>query len=100
MRRGLLAIGMLAAAALASGSAAAGTYPPFYGYAPYYGGPSVYFTPEEDVRSASTISSGLPGYGTRTFYRGGPFYRYKPVYGRPTYYPRRARSRVVLRRRG
>lgn len=85
------------------GLARADSYPPFYGYSPYFGGPTTYFTPDSDVHSASTLSEGLPGFGTRTYYRGGPFYRYRPNVVRRAVYPRHyrhQRRRSVLVRKG
>lgn len=85
---------------LGLGTAHADGYPPFYGYSPYFGGPRTYFTPDDDVRSASTLSAGLPAFGTRTYYRGGPFWHYKAVGVRRAYHPHRYRRRVVLIRKG
>lgn len=81
-------------------SARADGYPPFYGYSPYLGRPTVYFTPESDVQQATTSRDG--GFDVRTYYRGGPFWRYEPVGPRRgagrTIRPRR--HIAVLRRRG
>lgn len=98
-----LGVAALFVAALGAGPAQADGYPPFFGYSPYFGGPTTYFTPEPDVISASTLSEGLPGFGTRTYYRGGPFYRFRPASVRRAYYPhqpRRHRRRAVLVRKG
>ena len=90
-----------AAAGLAfSGPAWADGFPPFYGYSPYLGGPTVYFTPEEDVRVASIRGEGLPGMGTRTYYRGGPFYSYQSSKRPATYAPRHSRRRAVIVTKG
>jgi hypothetical protein len=70
-----------AAALLGTAGAApaqADYYPPFYGYSPYFGGPAPYFE-GDDVHSSAIISEGLPGMGTRTYYRGGPFFHYRTV---------------------
>ena len=86
---------------LGLGAAKADGYPPFYGYSPYFGGPATYFTPTPDVHSASTLSDGLPGMGTRTYYRGGPFWHYRSVAVRRAYHPRHHyRRRTVLVRKG
>ena len=100
MKRGLIGAAVLiGGVAMSGGGAEAGPYPPFYGYSPYFGSPAPYFTHDTDVRSASTISSGLPGNGTRVYYQGGPFYHMEPA-PRAAYGPRHSRRRVVLRRRG
>lgn len=100
----LMTIAAAVGTMVACGSLArADSYPPFYGYSPYFGGPTTYFTPDDDVHSASTLSEGLPGFGTRTYYRGGPFYRYRPNVVRRAYYPRHQRQqrrRSVLVRKG
>lgn len=71
---------------------------PYYGYSPYFGGPATYFD-GDDVRQATLRGEGLPGFGTRTYYRGGPFWGYKSN-ARRLYAPRGQRRAVVLRRKG
>ena len=98
MRRSVIAVALVFAALGVSGTARAGSgYPPFYGYSTYFGGPSTYFTPENDVEQATTIR----GDGkTVTYYRGGPFWTYHPNAVRRASYTGHSRRRVVLRRRG
>ena len=74
---------------------------PFYGYSPYFGQPAPYFTPDNDVRQATSEEGGSYGFGTRTYYRGGPFWHYRPVSRtlRPHDARRSARHARVLRRR-
>ena len=100
MRTAQITLAVAALVMSGCGMAMADGYPPFYGYSGYFGGPRTYFTPENDVRSAATISEGLPGYGTRTYYRGGPFFYHRSFATHPGYYPRAKRRRVVLRARG
>ncbi len=96
----LLALAALAGTFASAPSARADGYPPFYGYSPYLGRPTVYFTPESDVQQATTQRK--DGFDVRTYYRGGPFWRYEQIG------PRRSASRAlrsrrhmaVLRRRG
>ena len=100
MRLGIVASAAVMLSAASAGSASADGYPPFYGYSPYFGGPATYFTHDPDVRSASILSDGLPGFGKRVYYRGGPFWHYRSVHPRRAYYPRHHRRRVVLTRKG
>ena len=100
MRLGLTLLASLTVAATLGSAAKADGFPPFYGYSPYLGGPAVYFTPEEDVRAASIISDGLPGMGTRTYYRGGPFFTYQSAKRARVYAPRHSRRRVTLVTKG
>ena len=100
MRFGLTIAAALAVGAAFAAPAHADGFPPFYGYSPYLGGPAVYFTPEEDVRVASVIGEGLPGMGTRTYYRGGPFFTYQSVRPTRAYAPRQTRRRPVLATKG
>ena len=99
MRIKLAALATAAAGLFVAGPALADGFPPFYGYSPYFGGPAVYFTPEEDVRAASIRSDGLPGMGTRTYYRGGPFFTYQPN-NRRALAPRHTRRRAILVTKG
>lgn len=77
-------------------------YPPFYGYSPYFGGPATYFSPDADVQQVTKFKDGEPGFGTRTYYRGGPFWTYRPttVRGRYTGARERRARRSVLRSKG
>ena len=100
MQRGLAAAIGLMACGLLPGRAEADGYPPYYGYSPYFGAPAVYFTPETDVRVATTQDRRFSGVDIRTYYYGGPFYGYRPTVVRRAYYPRRGRRHAVLRRRG
>ena len=100
MRMKLAALVTVGAGMVLAGSASADGFPPFYGYSPYLGGPAVYFTPEEDVRAASIQGEGLPGMGTRTYYRGGPFFTYQSVKRRGAYAPRHTRRRATLVTKG
>lgn len=96
----LAAIAALAGTLALANPARADGYPPFYGYSPYLGRPTVYFTPESDVQQATTQHE--DGFGVRTYYRGGPFWRYDAV-GPRRGARRTVRSRrhmAVLRRRG
>lgn len=97
MRARFVALVTLAVGAAFAAPAQADGFPPFYGYSPYLGGPVVYFTGEEDVRAASVISDGLPGMGTRTYYRGGPFYTYQPVQPPVRHAPRKSRRVLVTK---
>ncbi len=83
-----------------TGASASGPIP-FYGYSPYFGGPSPYYTYDEDVQVSSTQSYGMPGFGTRVYSRGGPFWTktMRPA-SLDAVSERRARRRAVLRRRG
>ncbi|NNM75217.1 hypothetical protein [Enterovirga aerilata] len=96
MRLVIMAAGAVAVGAALAGPAAADGHPPFYGYSPYLGGPAAYFTPEDDVRAASVQSDGLPGMGTRTYYRGGPFFTYQSVRPKPAAMPRHSRRRALV----
>lgn len=99
MRAGLLAFtAALPLLAAATSGAQADGYPPYYGYSPYFGAPATYFD-GDDVQQATLRGDGLPGFGTRTYYRGGPFWAYKPN-TRRAYYPRAQRRKVVLHRKG
>ena len=98
MRVGLVS-GLLLSC-LAAGEASADGYPPFYGYSPYFGGPAVYFTPDADVRVATTRDGSTFGIDRRTYYYGGPFYHLRPSVARRAYYPRRHRRHAVVRARG
>ena len=100
MRFGLTILASIEAAATLASAAKADGYPPFYGYSPYLGGPAAYFTPEEDVRAASVISDGLPGMGTRTYYRGGPFFTYQSTKPTRAHAPRHSRRRATLVTKG
>ncbi len=100
MRMKLAALATVAAGIALAGPAFADGFPPFYGYSPYLGGPAVYFTPEDDVRAASIQSEGLPGMGTRTYYRGGPFFTYQSAKRKGAYAPRHSRRRAVLVTKG
>ncbi len=96
----LVAIAALAGTVAVVSSARADGYPPFYGYSPYLGRPTVYFTPESDVQQATTQRT--DGFDVRTYYRGGPFWRYEQIgprrgAGRTT---RTRRRLAILRRRG
>lgn len=96
----LLVIAALAGTIAVANSARADGYPPFYGYSPYLGRPTVYFTPESDVQQATTQRTS--GFDVRTYYRGGPFWRYEPVGSRrgASRSSRPRRHMAVLRRRG
>lgn len=83
-----------------AGAAQAGGYPAYYGYSPYLGGPTTYFTRENDVQQATTVRDTPAGFGTRTYYRGGPFWTYAPARARRVTYASHRHRRVVLRRRG
>lgn len=100
MRRGFLAAGGILALCLVGGRAEAEGYPPFYGYSPYFGGPAVYFTPDTDVRVATTQDGSAFGIDKRTYYYGGPFYHFQPSPVRHASHPRRHRRHTVLRTRG
>jgi hypothetical protein len=100
MRFGLTILASVAFAATLGSAAKADGFPPFYGYSPYLGGPAVYFTPEEDVRAASIVGEGLPGMGTRTYYRGGPFFTYQSAKRARAYAPRHGRRRATLVTKG
>jgi hypothetical protein len=100
MRIGLAAFGAAAIGMALVAPARADGYPPFYGYSPYLGGPVAYFTPENDVRVASVVSDGLPGMGTRTYYRGGPFFTYQSVRSQRVHAPRHRARRAVLVTKG
>lgn len=84
-----------------SGAFASGPVP-FYGYSPYFGGPSPYYTYDDDVQASSTQSYGMPGFGTRVYARGGPFWHKTahPATLRAVRERHDRRRRVVLRRRG
>lgn len=96
MRRVLCWVSMVTVIGLA-GEASAGNALPFYGYSPYFGGPSTSFSRDSDVEQATTQRDN--GFGTRTYYRGGPFWRYQPSGYRRAIYSSH-RRRVVLRRKG
>ena len=85
---------------VAGGAAQASGYPAFYGYSSYLGGPTTYFSREDDVGQATTRRDGPDGFGTRTYYRGGPFWTYGPARVRRATYVNSRHRRVVLRRRG
>lgn len=96
----LVALAAFAGTLAAAPSAHADGYPPFYGYSPYLGRPTVYFTPENDVQQATTQRDS--GFNVRTYYRGGPFWRFEGI-GPRRGAARTTRSRrhlAVLRRRG
>lgn len=87
----------------AGGPVQADGYPPFYGYSTYFGGPAPYFSLETDVQQATAFPGGDPGFGTRTYYRGGPFWTYRPARARGAFTgprERRTRRSAVLRRKG
>ena len=94
------AAGMASVAALglgvSLGAARADGYPPFYGYSDYFGGPRVYFTPDDTIRETTSEVGGEYGFGTRTYYRGGPFWGYGRDVRRPVY---ASRERVRRHRR-
>lgn len=96
MTRSALAVSAMLAVACV-GEARADGYPPFYGYSGYFGGPTVFFTPHDDVRQATTMYDGEPR--TVTYYRGGPFYGYRPK-TRRAFAPHRHHRRAALRMRG
>ena len=100
MRMKLAALATVAAGLVCSGPVWADGFPPFYGYSPYLGGPTAYFTPDEDVRVASIQGEGLPGMGTRTYYRGGPFFTYRSHRAQRAHTPRQSRRRAVLATKG
>ena len=100
-------LGRAAAVALAlgaSGSAQADGYLPFYGYSPYFGGPTTYFSQESDVQQVTKARDGDFGFGTRTYYRGGPFWAYRSSHAGRGHAAapreRRARRSAALRRKG
>jgi hypothetical protein len=94
MRLMISAAILAGATCVGAGSALAGGSP-FYGYSNYFGGPTTYFTRENDVQQATTIHGDGPD--IRTYYRGGPFWTYAPA--RASLHAPRQR-RVVLRRKG
>jgi hypothetical protein len=100
MRMKLATLATVAVGVVFAGAARADGFPPFYGYSPYLGGPAVYFTPEEDVRIGSVQSGGLPGMGTRTYYRGGPFFTYQSNKRQEFYGPRHRTRRATLVTKG
>ncbi len=104
---GFRAIGMasvLAAGLLGASSAVrADGYPPFFGYSPYFGGPTTYFTGEDTIREVTRPDTGGEyGFGTRTYYRGGPFWAYQATprraIARARYSSRRASRTVLIRK--
>lgn len=89
----------LAMGLAAAGAARADGYPPFFGYSPYLGGPTPYFTPDDTIHEVTKPAQGGEwGFGTRTYYRGGPFWGYEPTPHRHVAsvpYSRRHARRVV-----